>query len=1217
MGIVYEAFDEERRTPVALKALNRFDGAALARFKREFRSLQGLSHPNLVALDELFFEDGRWFFTMELLEGIDFITHVTGAPPVVHVPSTVRVGEHPSSLRPPPLVSETKRASVDQEKLRGALAQLLEGLAVLHAADRVHRDVKPSNVLVTREGRVVLLDFGLVTQVSDERSTGSAVLGTPAYMAPEQAASGAVGPPADMYAVGVILYEALTGRLPIDGPQLQILIEKQTREAARPSAIAAGVPEDLDELCVRLLRFEPARRPTARDILGASARSPGERAQLRTRTSTEAPTFVGRDAELGELRAAFEARTGAGFVTALVCGESGIGKSYTVRRFTGQVAAEHPDAIILEARCYEREAVPYKTLDGIVDALSQRMCRMSQDRVLAMLPLRAELLAHVFPAMVRVPQIAKARSSRAIGLEPHELRRRAFLALRELLARIASTCPAVIVIDDLQWADEDGIRALAEILQPPDAPPLLLVGTARLTPGSDDAELDRLRSRLPGEVRTLALGSLSLEESLQLAQTLLQRLDAPDAEFARIASEARGHPLFVEELARHVSLGAAAGRDVKLDGAIVSRIAQLDERAQRVAHLVALAGRPTPQEVVSAASRAEPPDFARRVATLRASNIVRTGGGRGVDTIEPYHDRVREALVARLDAEERRALHEALALAFEGSPHADPETLARHWMDAGDVVRAAKHAEAAAERAQAAFGFARAAEWFHRALEWSQGGAAARGVLRVKAGDALAKAGRGVDAARYYQAAAAQSPPMQALDLRRRAAEALLSAGRFEEGDAVLQEVLGAVGIRLPRSALVALAGLLFFRFLVLLRGLRFRERTEDAVTALAVTRVEACKGVGRTLALVDNIRGSYFQTRALLAALALGEPNRIAYALAVEGCYLAAAGNGGRSARLLEQAAAIAGRSGDVALGAWVESCVGLSNFCLGRLEDALLHCDRAAATLREGGRDAWWELRSVELSAMWTLAYTGNLEELSQRVERGMYEARDRGDTFAATTLRIGILNIAWLRGGDSVAARAMVVDAMKEWTQRGYHSQHYWHLVGLARIDLYERKGRDAYDRVAADWPRIVRSMLPRIQVMGAEARHLRATAALAAAREAAGSERARLVRVAEGDAARLLSMNWPFAAVLGRIVRAGAWSVRGDDAGAARELEAASGEARALSMGLHGAAARWHLGRLRAGDEGKALVGAAESWMVAQGIADPGAVAGMLAGGFARA
>jgi serine/threonine protein kinase len=181
---------------------------------------------------------------------------------------------------------------------------------------RVHRDIKPSNVLVTREGRVVLLDFGLVTEASaEDRSTGAAVVGTPAYMAPEQAASRDVGPPADLYAAGVMLYESLAGRIPIDGAQLQILLAKQTREAPPPSSVVAGVPADLDALCVKLLRFDPALRPSATDVL-RSLSVPRTSGAVPKRTSTEAPAFVGRSAEL---RAAFEASAKGGLSTALVC----------------------------------------------------------------------------------------------------------------------------------------------------------------------------------------------------------------------------------------------------------------------------------------------------------------------------------------------------------------------------------------------------------------------------------------------------------------------------------------------------------------------------------------------------------------------------------------------------------------------------------------------------------------------------------------------------------------------------------------------------------------------------------------------------------------------------------------------------------------------------------------------------------------------------------
>jgi len=362
MGVVYEAYDQERRAAVALKTLNRFDAGALARFKREFRALQGLAHPNLVALDELHFADDQWFFTMELLDGVDFVSWVRGldtsAGPV-GLASTMResLGAF-AAARPvdPPDEPPVAGTPVVEGRLRHGLRQLIEGIAALHAAGRIHRDIKPSNVLVTREGRVVLLDFGLVMDATeDNRSTGSSVVGTPAYMSPEQAASREVGPAADLYAVGTILYEILTGKLPFEGAPLQILMEKQAREPAPPISIVPDVPPDLSALCTALLQFEPGKRPTASAIartLPMSAPLPSGLA----RTPSEAPPFVGRGVEMAKLEAAFREVLEGRLAIALVCGESGIGKSY--------VASPRTCSAIIPRPCSSRGA-----------ATSARPCR--------------------------------------------------------------------------------------------------------------------------------------------------------------------------------------------------------------------------------------------------------------------------------------------------------------------------------------------------------------------------------------------------------------------------------------------------------------------------------------------------------------------------------------------------------------------------------------------------------------------------------------------------------------------------------------------------------------------------------------------------------------------------------------------------------------------------------------------------------------------------
>ncbi len=306
MGRVYEVHDRERGQRMALKAMRGRDPAALYLFKQEFRSLALLSHPNLLPLYELFEDRGTWCFTMELLEGaLDFRRWVWNQPsggvarePTAVTegrPGPVAVGAEPVATLPSPEPLARGATPADEGRLRAALAQLVEGVTALHAAGMLHRDLKPENVLVTPDGRVRLLDFGLVAELHVDTRTApdapagsragspgrlrrvhesadSHLAGTIHYMSPEQATALPLSPASDWYAVGVMLYEALTGQKPFGGTRrtLRELVDAMGgRAPAAPSSVASGVPADLSDLCLALLDRDPERRPGA----AAAARS--------------------------------------------------------------------------------------------------------------------------------------------------------------------------------------------------------------------------------------------------------------------------------------------------------------------------------------------------------------------------------------------------------------------------------------------------------------------------------------------------------------------------------------------------------------------------------------------------------------------------------------------------------------------------------------------------------------------------------------------------------------------------------------------------------------------------------------------------------------------------------------------------------------------------------------------------------------------------------
>jgi serine/threonine protein kinase/predicted ATPase len=751
MGVVYEAFDRERQERVALKTLREFDGSALYRFKQEFRTVSEILHPHLVPLYELVGEGDRWFFTMEFVEGaVDLLTYLRGrvddgggetsssastiGGPDSHETGRDLVEGSSTEVQAPTREPDPRRTvTLDFSRIRDVFRQLATGVGVVHAAGKLHRDLKPSNVLVTPQGRVVILDFGLVANLAEAaadrldppgdspgqrgvyHSTENALMGTVAFMSPEQAARAPLTPASDWYAVGVMLFQVLTGRLPFDVPAVDVLVRKQQIDGPAPSEIVADIPSDLDALALALMRRDPDRRPSAAEILSILGTAANSAA-----IDVVPDVFVGRATHLRALADCYGDMRAGNTVVCHVSGASGAGKSTLLSKFLGGLAGT--EAVVLHGRCYEQESVPYKALDSLIDSLAQYLSTLDRDDVRAMLPPHVAELTRVFPVLARVPALADSRASSPVGSDLRSVREYAFAALRAWFGELSRTRRLVLCIDDLQWGDLDSAALIADLVKGPGAPPLLMLLSYRSEYLDSSPCLRALQPTQPDVhdhvERRIDVDVLTPEDTRSLAEALLGAFSDPSARqdaIEWVVRESGGRPFFVGELVAHLQSGAAVRNRPDLDEVLWDRVTRLPDVSRRLLEVIAVAGRPVQVRDAQTAALlpALPPDV---VAGLRAARLVRTTGRTLHDQIETFHDRIRESITGHLAPGDRRRYHAALAVTLERAGHADAETLAAHFEGADEPARASGcYAQAATEAVQV-LAFERAETLFRRAV---------------------------------------------------------------------------------------------------------------------------------------------------------------------------------------------------------------------------------------------------------------------------------------------------------------------------------------------------------------------------------------------------------------------------------------------------------------------------------------------------------------------
>lgn len=1210
MGGVYEAFDRERNAPCAIKTLLELTPLQLQLFKNEFRALQDISHPNLLRLGELLEIDGRYCFTMELVDGVDIATRVRrdlgpcdNVTPHPEADAPLGLDPDAANTVAPRFRAKTRakgkaqtratakaRVACNADHLRRLAAQVAEGLLALHNAGMVHRDIKPSNILVDAHDLVTILDFGLIADstVKKDYEKGQ-LIGTARFMSPEQSRAEPAGPPSDWYSFGLVLFDALTGRLPFHGSSHDVFAQMCAMDAPAPSTFVEGVPPDLDALCLAVLRADPAKRATGEEVLQRLQRQAG-----RARTGSGLH-FVGRAAELQQLRKAHHAFLSGEPTALLVSGPSGQGKSALVKEFTRGLQAEH-GVTVFAGRCFERDSVAYRALDQVLDDLANRLATLSDTDRTALLPHDAWRIGELFPAFAAVAERPE-QVNEAAAEDAFAQRQKAFAAIQHVLARFAEAHPTLIVIDDLQWADADSLALLRFLRRGAHAPRIFWLASVRTGPNL--LAPDQLAERLGGQTRQIRVGPLGAADALKLAEAIADEADLTASSFdgPAICVQAQGHPLLIDVLVQYQATLRQDAAGVALDDALWWRAEQMPKDAMALLEVLSLHGVPMTQQLAVRITGSSFETFDAMVAQLRASRLVRTSGPRPLDHIEPFHDRIRETVAERVPKARAQTTHLRIATILDAHHRSDAELVAVHLRAGGEATRAARYFLTAAEQAAQGLAFDRAARLYSEALEVLTD-KSTRSDAFVALGRVLADDGRGARAADAFLQSLDEGARDDATEVARLAAEQLLQAGHYDRGTDVLKQVLADVGLRMPRTRLGVVLRFLMVRGKIAVRGTRESQRC--ALSPRGRQQLAVCETIAVGLTMSDVVLGGLYQAETLWLALRSGDPETLSINYAREGVTRASMGGAeGQALDFFARSNALVHATGSRVAAVWYRGAATVAASVRGRVATALALGEETDALLAKLPGQAWGRstVRTVILYSKWLL---GDLADVHTRFDAYFEDAKARGDTFAMANFRLGLVSNIWLSLDAPELARVHQEAAVASCTQSAFHLQHGYELMSRAQIALYEGDLEHAYRETSERWPALRRSLVDQSQFIRGHSVDARGRAALALG---ATTNDRRLLRRAARDGRALLRLNDPSTRPMGHTILAGVARTHGNTKRALEHYAQASTRFDQVSMPIYQAAAEYRQGELIGGRVGEALMAKSVQELSARGVVAP--------------
>ena len=755
MGVVHRALDTRLNRQVAVKVLSSAmasDPNARERLRREALAAASLDHPYVCKIFEIGEENGALFLVMEFVAG------------------------------------ETLHRRLHRERM--SLADVLrvsqevaEALEEAHARRLVHRDLKPANIMLTAQGHVKVMDFGLAKQMSDvlpdsgetlaadagPLTAAGSIVGTPDYMSPEQVSGGELDARSDQFSFGVILAEMLSGSHPFHRATTMETLSAVLRDTAD---IRGEMPQSLRVVVRRMLAKSPDER------FASMSEVRGELKRMAALADSGAEEHdehrlppIGRDAELKLLmRQLEEAMAGRGSVV-LIGGEPGIGKTHLITALAE--SARLRGALVRTGHCYEAEgSAPYTPF---IEVLETSLRTGSSKNLRFALGDDAADIARIMPELRSVfPDIPPP-----LDLPPDQQRRMLFNAYRSFMERVARLTPVVTFYEDMHWADEPTLLLLENFAKAAGELPILIVMTYR----DVDLEVGRPFARTLESLLKQKLATRILLRRLPVegVERMLAALSAqtPPKSLARVVfEETEGNPFFVEEVFRHLveegklfdNKGAFLP-GLKVDQLQVPegvrlvlgrRLQRLSDDARRILTTAAVLGRSFPLHLLEDLEKGNPDAVLDAMEEAERAHLVESES-RGRETRYRFvHELVRHTLIESLSLPRRQRLHariaEGLERVYANTLNAHVPMLAHHLYEAGlaaDAEKTVHYLTEAASQASLAAAYEDALGHLDNVLSLIEGESSLRaGDLHTQRGVALLGARRTEEAIAALERAA-------------------------------------------------------------------------------------------------------------------------------------------------------------------------------------------------------------------------------------------------------------------------------------------------------------------------------------------------------------------------------------------------------------------------------------------------------------------------------